>query len=84
MVAEKTSEAFLSEDKMETKKDMKTTEIVKKHQYGIICFFSGFIMGVILSVIIAYSLPSSCQNAGICALKFLVSVINFGVDVLKF
>ena len=65
MIAEKTSEAFLSDDKMETKEDRKTTEIVKKHQSGIICFFSGFIVGVILSVIIAYSLPSSCQKAGV-------------------
>ena len=65
MVAEKTSEAFLSEDKMETKEDRKTIEIVKKHQSGIICFFSGFIVGIILSVIIAYSLPSSCKKTGV-------------------
>ena len=65
MVAEKTSEAFLSDDIMETKEDRKTTEIVKKHKSGIICFFSGFIVGVILSVIIAYSLPSSCQKGGV-------------------
>ena len=65
MVAEKTSEAFLPEDKMETKEDRKTTKIVKKHQSGITCFFSGFIVGIILSVIIAYSLPSSCKKAGV-------------------
>ena len=65
MVAEKTSEAFLSVDKMETKEDRKTIEIVKKHQSGIICLFSGFIVGIILSVIIAYSLPSSCKKAGV-------------------
>ena len=65
MVKERTSEAFLSDDKMETKEDRKTIEIVKKHQSGIICFFSGFIVGIILSVIIAYSLPSSCKKAGV-------------------
>ena len=65
MVAEKTSEAFLSEDKMETKGDRKTIEIIKKHQSGITCFFSGFIVGIILSVIIAYSLPPSCKKAGV-------------------